>query len=185
MFNPPLFWPIFSESGIVFCVYDLVWPPIIGQSFLTSIFWPQKLKNWKSTEYRHVAYQMKAKDSRITMKICPDKWEVKWVTSGWPSLTSDDLKNWKIDNQLNIGMLHIKWKLKTAELQWKYVQTSERSNEWPQADLHWPLMTSKLSILEHMHDVYQKKAEHPRISYVTTFLFCSWPYDLSWPWFDL
>ena len=91
MFNPPLFWPIFSESGIVFCVYDLVWPPIIGQSFLTSIFWPQKLKNWKSTEYRHVAYQMKAKDSRITMKICPDKWEVKWLTSGWPALNSDDL----------------------------------------------------------------------------------------------
>ena len=26
----------------------------------------------------------------------------------------------------------------------KYVQTCERSNEWPQADLHWPLMTSKL-----------------------------------------
>ena len=75
---------------------------------------------------------MKAKDSSITMKICPDKWEVKWLTSGWPALTSDDLK----------------------------------------------------SVLKYMHDVYKKKAELPRISFVTTFLFCSWPYDLSWPWFD-
>ena len=29
---------------------------------------------------------------------------------------------------MNIGLLHINWKLKTAVLQWKYVQTSER---WP------------------------------------------------------
>ena len=170
------------------------------------------------------------------MKICPDKLEVKWLTSGWPSLTSDDLKTWQFgtyawciskeswapkdiicDNlsflfltiwflmtmiwplmtfldlstsriviiiAKNIGMLHIYWKLKTAILQWKYVQKIERSNDWPQADIHWPLMTSKLRDLEHMLDAYRKKAEHPCISYVT-FLCCSWPYDLSWPWFDL
>ena len=33
--TPPLFWPIFSESGIVFSLHDLVWPGIIGQNF-----WP-------------------------------------------------------------------------------------------------------------------------------------------------
>ena len=53
----------------------------------------------------------------------------------------------------------------------------------------WQLLTfddsSKLSILEHMLDTYQKKAEHPWISCVATFLCCSWPYDLSWPWFGL
>ena len=172
------------------------------------------------------------------MKICPDKLEVKWLTSGWPSLTSDDLKTWQFgtyawciskeswapkdiicDNlsflfltiwflmtmiwplmtffdlstsrivniiiAKNIGMLHINWKLKTAVLQWKHVQTSERSNDWPQADLHWPLMTSKLSVSKLMHDVYQNKAEHPRISFVKTFFFCALPYDLSWPWLDL
>ena len=110
------------------------------------------------------------------------------MTMIWPLMTFLDLLTSRIVSSTitkNIGVLHIKSKLKTAVLQWKYVQTSERSNYWPQADLHWPLMTSKLSILEHMHDVYQKKAEHPRISYVTTFLFCSRQYDLSWPWFDL
>ena len=35
---------------------------------------------------------MKSIDSSITIKICWDKWEVKWQTQGWPSLTSDDLK---------------------------------------------------------------------------------------------
>ena len=91
-----------KDLWIVSSVHDLVWPPIIGQSF-------------------------------------------------WPPLPN--LKNWRIKNQLNIGMLHIKWKLKTEVLQWKYVQTSKRSNEWPQTDLHWPPMTSKLSILEPIHDV--------------------------------
>ena len=62
--------------------------------------------------------------------------------SFWPQFT--DLK--KIKNHLNIGMLHIKWKLKTEVLHWKYVQTSDRSNDWPRADLNWPLMTSKLYI---------------------------------------
>ena len=99
-----------------------------------------------------------------------------------------DLSTSRIVNNIiamNIGLLHINWKLKTAVLQWKHVQTSERSNDWPQADLHWPLMTSKLSVSKLMHDVYQKKAEHPRISFVKTFFFCALPYDLSWPWFDL
>ena len=105
----PLFWPIFSESGIIFSVHDPVRPGIIGQSF-----WPPKIEKLKSLEYRHVVYQMKAKNSSNTMKICPDKWEVKWLTSGWPTLTSDDLKTF--------------------------------------------------------HDVYQKKAEHQRISYITFFL---------------
>ena len=162
------------------------------------------------------------------MKICPDKCEVKWLTSDWPSLISDDLKTWcfwtyawciskeswahkdiicdnlsfllltiwplmtmiwplmtyldlstsRIDSIIihkNTGVLHINWKLETAVLQWKYVQTSERSNEWPQDDLHWPLMTSKLSVLEHMHNVCQTKAEHPRIS--TSNDLCG-PFDL-------
>ena len=103
-------------------------------------------------------------------------------------MTFFDLSTSRIVNIIiakNIGMLHINWKLKTAVLQWKYVQTSERSNDWPQADLHWPLMTSKLSVSKLMHDVYQKKAEHPRISFVKTFFFCALPYDLSWPWLDL
>ena len=107
------------------------------------------------------------------------------MTMVWPPMTFLNLLTSRIVSitiTKNIGVLHIKSKLKTAELQWKYVQTSERSNEWPQADLHWTLMTSKLSILEHMHDVYQKKAEHPRISYVTTFLFCSWPYEFEVDW---
>ena len=66
---------------------------------------------------------------------------------------------------------------KDSSITMKYVQTSESWNESPQADLHWPLLTSKLIILEHMHvpKWYQKKAEHQRISYVKTFLFCSWP----------
>ena len=83
-------------------------------------------------------------------------------------MTFLDLSTSRIDSIIitkNIGMLHINWKLKTVVLQWKYVQTSERSNDLPQADLHWPLMTSILSVFEHMHDVYQKKAEHPRTSY--------------------
>ena len=63
-------------------------------------------------------------------------------------------------------MFHIKWKLKTAALQNKLA--SLRSN-----DLDWPLITWKFSHLEYMHDVYQKKAEHPGISYVITF------FDLS------
>ena len=70
--------------------------------------------------------------------------------SFWPPFT--DLKNWKFQIQLNIGMLHINGKLKTAALQRKYVLASLRSNNWPQADLNWPLMTSKLSVLEYVHD---------------------------------
>ena len=97
----PLFRPIFSESGIVFSVHDLIWPGIICQ-----IFWPpftdlQKLKNWKS-----LAHQMKAKDSSIIMKICPDKREVKWLTFidlWWPQ----NLASW------NICMMYIKRKMST------------------------------------------------------------------------
>ena len=109
------------------------------------------------------------------------------MTMIWPLMTFLDLLTSRIVSitiTKNIGVLHIKSKLKTAVLQWKYVQTSERSNEWPQADLHWPLMTSKLSILEHMHDVYQKKEEHLRIPYVRNFfLFWTiWPLMIMiWP----
>ena len=46
-----------------------------------------------------------------------------------------------------IGMLHIKQKLKTAVLHRKYNKVSLRLKDGPQADLHWILMTSKLSVL--------------------------------------
>ena len=59
----------------------------------------------------------------------------------------------KNENHLNIGIAY-QMKAKKAVLQWTYIQTSERSNNWLHADLHWPLMTSKLSNLEHMHAVY-------------------------------
>ena len=51
--------------------------------YLTSpdLFGPWKFKNWKSTEYRHVAYQ-------ITIKICPEKWETNcrqtFIDFWWP-----------------------------------------------------------------------------------------------------
>ena len=63
----------------------------------------------------------------------------------WPLMTFFDLSTSRIVNNIiamNIGLLHINWKLKTAVLQWKHVQTSERSNDWPQADLHWPKCTT-------------------------------------------
>ena len=114
------------------------------------LFGPWKLKNWKSTEYRHVAYQLKAKDSSITMKTCSDKWEVKWLTSGWPKLTFDDLKLCVLEHMHDVFKkcwppkdiiwdkpfavhmtshdpeLTSKWKLKTAVLWRKYVQASLR-----------------------------------------------------------
>ena len=102
----PLFWPIFSESGIVFSVRDLVWPWSNGSNFLTSIYQPQKLKNSKSLEYRHVAYQIKAEDIIITKKICLNKLEVKWLTFNdlwWPQ----NLASW------NICMMYIKRKMST------------------------------------------------------------------------
>ena len=39
----------------------------------------------------HAAYQIKDKDSSSTKTICLSKFEVKWLTSGWPSLTANDL----------------------------------------------------------------------------------------------
>ena len=51
----------------------------------------------------------------------------------WPLMTFFDLSPSRIVRIIiakNIGMLHINWKLKTAVLQWKFVQTSERSNDW-------------------------------------------------------
>ena len=104
--STPLFWHIFSESGIVFSVHDLVWPWSNGSNFLTSINQPQKLKKSKSLEYRHVAYQIKAEDIIITKKICLNKLEVKWLTFNdlwWPQ----NLASW------NICMMYIKRKMST------------------------------------------------------------------------
>ena len=94
------------------------------------------------------------------------------MTMTWPLVTFLDLKNWKIENQLNIGMLHINWKLKTAVLQWKHVQTSERSNDWPQADLNWPLMTLNFAFWN-IFMMYLKNADHRRTLYETNLLL--WP----------
>ena len=64
-------------------------------------------------------------------------------------LTSDDLFDLSTSRIVsfvitkNKGKLHIKWKQKTAALQRKYVSVSLRSNDWPQADHHWPLMTAQ------------------------------------------
>ena len=88
------------------------------------------------------------------------------MTLNWPLMTLIDLQTsimMRIAIYKKIGMLHIKQKLKTAILQRKYGQDSLRSKYWPQADLQWPLMTSRLNILEHIHDVYQKKPAHCRI----------------------
>ena len=80
------------------------------------------------------------------------------------------------------------WALKDIHM-WQTFFCSEPydfSRTW--FDLYWPFDLKKvriISILKLMHDVYQKKAEHPRISFVTTFFFCALPYDLSWPWLDL
>ena len=66
------------------------------------------------------------------------------MTMIWPLMTFLDLLTSRIDSIIitkNVRVLHIKWKLNTSVLQF---QTSERSNDWPKADLHWPLMTSKL-----------------------------------------
>ena len=103
----PLFWPIFSKSGIISNVHDFVWPWSNG-----SIFLPQftDLKNWnksKSLEYWNAAYQMKAEDRSITKEMCISKFGVKGLNSGWPSLTSNDLKL----SVLNICMMYIKIKL--------------------------------------------------------------------------
>ena len=66
--QPTLFWPIFFPTLASFLVsmttFDL---RAMGQIFLP-IYRPQKLKNSKSLEYRHVAYQMKAEDISITKK---------------------------------------------------------------------------------------------------------------------
>ena len=96
------------------------------------------------------------------------------MTMTWPLVTFLDLKNWKIENQLNIGMLHINWKLKTAVLQWKHVQTSERSNDWPQADLNWPLMTLNFAFWN-ICMMYLKNADHRRTLYETNLLLFIWP----------
>ena len=104
-------------------------------SILTHIdlWWPQNKAFWNLC----IMY--------IKRKLCTQGYHL-WhffstfdhVTSHDHDLTSPDLfgtwklKNWK---SMHIGMLHIKWK--TAVLQCKYVQTSDRSNDWPQADLHW------------------------------------------------
>ena len=83
------------------------------------------------------------------------------MTLNWPLMTLIDLQTSiivRITITKKIGMLHIKRKLKTAVLQRKYGQVSLRSKVRPQADLHWPLMTSKLSVLKHIHDVYQKSS---------------------------
>ena len=82
--NSP-FSPIFPESGIVVCVHDLVWPRNMGQSLDLHLL-TSKLKNWKSFKESCVAYHIKRKNSSIT-----DKWDVKWLTSSWTSLTSNDL----------------------------------------------------------------------------------------------
>ena len=134
--------------------------------------------------HMHDVYQKKAEHLKIYYIICDNlpflsltTWPL--MTMIWPLMTFFDLSTSRkvsINIANNIIILRINWKLKTALLQWKYVQTSERSNDWPQADLHWPLMTSKLSVSKLMHDVYQKKAEHPRISFVKTFFFCALPY---------
>ena len=67
-------------------------------------------------------------------------------------------------------------------LQRKYVKASFKPKDWPQAVLHWPPMASRLSVLEHKNDVYQKKPEHWRICQR---VFCCFePCDLLWPWID-
>ena len=63
----------------------MIWP-------LMTFFDLKNIYYYNDKEYRGFANQLKAIDSSIIMKICPDKWEVKWLTSTWPSLTSDDLK---------------------------------------------------------------------------------------------
>ena len=110
-------------------------------------------------------------------------WPIMTLT--FPLMTIIDLQPSIIVNitiTKKIGMLHIKRKPKTAVLQRKHVQASLRWNDWPQGDLHWPLMTSKLCNLEHLHDAYQKEVQHLRISFVTNILliWIIWP---SWPWF--
>ena len=103
------------------------------------------------------------------------------MTMTWPLVTFLDLENWKIENQLNIGMLHINWKLKTAVLQWKHVQTSERSNDWPQADLNWPLMTLNFAFWN-ICMMNLKNADHRRTLYETNLLLFIWPLmTLNWP----
>ena len=57
------------------------------------MFWPPftDLKNLKIQNHFNIGIlQIKRKPK--TIKICPSKFKVKWPTSGWPSLTSDDLK---------------------------------------------------------------------------------------------
>ena len=111
------------------------------------------------------------------------------ITSHDHALTSSDLFDLltsRIDStkiNKSIGMLQVIGKLKKAAFYALYGSASLRSNDWPQADLHWPLMTSKLCILEHMHDVYQKKEEHLRIPYVRNFfLFWTiWPLMILTP----
>ena len=80
------------------------------------------------------------------------------ITSHDHALTSSDLFDLltsRIDStkiNKSIGMLQVIGKLKKAAFYALYGSASLRSNDWPQADLHWPLMTSKLCILEQMHD---------------------------------
>ena len=78
----PLFWPLISESGIIFSVHDLVWPRTIV-SFLPPL---TDLKNWKIANHLNVGMLLHIKwklDSSIAMKICPDKWEV-FIDLWWP-----------------------------------------------------------------------------------------------------
>ena len=151
-----------------------------NNSLQADLHWPLMISKLSVSKLMHDVYQKKLSTQGYhlwqNVFFCTWPYDLSWpwFDLAWPIL---DFENWKIENQLNKGMLHIKLKLKTAVLRWKSVQTSERSNDWPQADLHWPLMTSKLY-------VYQKKAEHFGISYVTNILLflIIWPLmTLNWP----
>ena len=98
------------------------------------------------------------------------------MTLHWPRMTLIDLQPFRSGSIIivkKLGMLHIKWK--------PIGQQYYKENMSKLACPHWPLITSKLSISEHMHHAYQKKTEHLRTSYVTNF-FLFRPYDLiNWP----
>ena len=108
------------------------------------IWWPQILAFWKICKM----YQKKAKQLS-TLKVTT----FFFLTSNDRDLDSNDLfwpfnlKDSSYFNCQKIDMLHIRSNLTIAILQRKYVQAS---NGWHKVDLHWPLMTSKLSVLEHL-----------------------------------
>ena len=117
------------------------------------------------------------------MIICPDNWEVKWLTLGRPSLTSDD------STKLSILEHKLDAYQKKAEHPWVKCVTTflwcswPYDLSWPWFDL-WPFLTSWrvcitiAKIIGSMHIKWKLKTGALQIKYV---LACSRSNSAFWP----